>query len=245
MDGVCPDFAYPEKSVKSDRSSYMATGKVLEAKNLFRFFHSNDEEIVALRDVNLEVYDGEIVAIVGPSGSGKSTLLGCLAGIDEPNGGTVRILGDRITRRPEPYRATVRLRNIGFLLQSDNLIDHLTVAENVLLPLRLAKFRCTKRADDLLQTLSLGHRQRAYPRQLSGGEAARAGLAVALAARPKLLLADEPTGEVDAETETSILKLMTEHCKDGGAVIVATHSTAVSRVATRIVQLADGRIIDE
>lgn len=223
----------------------MATGKVLEAKNLFRFFHSHDEEIVALRDVNLEVHDGEIVAIVGPSGSEKSTLLGCLAGIDEPNGGTVRILGDRITRRPEPYRAAVRLRSIGFLLQSDNLIDHLTVSENVLLPLRLARVWSTKRADELLEALCLGHRRRAYPRQLSGGEAARAGLAVALATRPKLLLADEPTGEVDAETETWILKLMTEHSRAGGAVIVATHSTEVSRVASRIAQLADGRIVDE
>jgi putative ABC transport system ATP-binding protein len=109
----------------------MRTGAVLEACNLYRFFHSDDEETLALRGVSLRVGEGEMVAIVGPSGSGKSTLLACLAGTDEPDGGEVRILGERITRRPEPQRAAIRARSVGFMFQSDNLIEHLTVEENV------------------------------------------------------------------------------------------------------------------
>src|SRR6476660_4258396 len=108
-------------------------GTVLEARDLYRFFHSEEEETIDLRGVSLQVSAGEMVAIVGPSGSGKSTLLACLAGTDEPDGGEVRILGERITRRPEPQRAAIRARTVGFLLQSDNLLEHLTVEENVLL----------------------------------------------------------------------------------------------------------------
>jgi putative ABC transport system ATP-binding protein len=219
----------------------MAT--ILEARDLYRFFHADDEETLALRGVSLRVEAGEMVAIVGPSGSGKSTLLACLAGTDEPNGGEVRICGERITRRPEPYRAAIRARNLGFLLQSDNLIEHLSVEENVLLPMRLAGKENKARLNDLLRALGLIDHRHAYAGQLSGGEAARAGLAVALAAAPKILLADEPTGEVDAVTEGWILDLMGKHCSNGGAVIVATHSTALASRAHRIVRLADGKVL--
>src|SRR6516164_10935761 len=135
---------------------------VLEARNLCRFFHSEGEETCALRGVDLEVRAGEMVAIVGPSGSGKSTLLACLAGTDEPDGGEVRILGERITRRPEPQRAAVRGRSLGFLFQSDNLIEHLTVEENVLLPMRLARKENEQRLRTLLHALGLVHHRRAY-----------------------------------------------------------------------------------
>ena len=221
------------------------TGKetVLEARNLYRFYHSDEEETLALRDVSLRISAGEMVAIVGPSGSGKSTLLACLAGTDEPDGGEVRILGERITRRPEPQRAAVRGRSLGFLFQSDNLIEHLTVEENVLLPMRLARKENEQRLRTLLHALGLVHHRRAYPGQLSGGEAVRAGLAVALAVDPKILLADEPTGEVDATTEASVLDLLEEYCRDGGAVVVATHSTALAQRASRIVKLADGKVV--
>jgi putative ABC transport system ATP-binding protein len=221
----------------------MAT--ILEAHNLYRFFHADDEETLALRGVSLRVEIGEMVAIAGPSGSGKSTLLACLAGADEPNGGEVRIGGERITRRPEPYRAAIRARHLGFLLQSDNLIEHLSVEENVLLPMRLAGKENKARLNDLLVALGLINHRRAYPEQLSGGESVRAGLAVALAAEPKILLADEPTGEVDAVTEEWILELLEQHCRNAGAVIVATHSTALARRAHRIVRLADGKVVED
>jgi putative ABC transport system ATP-binding protein len=223
----------------------MAMGTVLEARNLYRFYHSDDEETLALRGVSLEVGAGEMVAVVGPSGSGKSTLLACLAGTDEPDGGEVRILGERITRRPEPKRAAVRARTMGFLLQSDNLIEHLTVEENVLLPMRLARKENRQQVRALLDALGLIHHCRAYPGQLSGGEAARAGLAVALAAAPKILLADEPTGEVDAATEAWVLELMERYCREGGAAVVATHSVALGQRACRIVRLADGKVVDD
>jgi putative ABC transport system ATP-binding protein len=221
----------------------MAT--ILEARDLYRFFHADDEETLALRGVSLRVDAGEMVAVAGPSGSGKSTLLACLAGTDEPSGGEVRIFGERITRRPEPQRAAIRARTIGLLLQSDNLIEHLSVEGNVLLSMRLAGKEDKQRLSALLDALGLIDHRHAYPEQLSGGEAARAGLAVALAAAPKILLADEPTGEVDAVTEGWVLDLMEKHCRDGGAVIVATHSTALANRARRVVRLADGKVIGD
>jgi putative ABC transport system ATP-binding protein len=221
----------------------MAT--ILEARDLYRFFHAGDEETLALRGVSLQVGAGEMVAVTGPSGSGKTTLLTCLAGTDEPNGGEVRIFGERITRRPEPVRAAIRARCLGFLLQADNLVEHLTVEENVLLPMRLAGKKNKIRLDGLLDSLGLIDHRYHYPEQLSGGEAARAGLAVALAAAPKILLADEPTGEVDAATEAWILELIEQHCRDGGAVLVATHSAALANRACRIVRLADGKVISD
>jgi putative ABC transport system ATP-binding protein len=221
------------------------TETVLAARNLYRFYYSDDDEILALRGVSLRVGAGEMVAIVGPSGSGKSTLLACLAGTDEPNGGEVRILGERITRQPELQRAAIRGRSLGFLFQSDNLIEHLTVEENVLLPMRLARKVNEQRLRTLLDVLGLIHRRRAYPGQLSGGEAVRSGLAVALAAAPKILLADEPTGEVDAATEAWVLDLLERYCKDGGAVVVATHSATLAQRASRIVRLADGKVVED
>jgi putative ABC transport system ATP-binding protein len=221
------------------------TEAVLAARNLYRFYYSDDDEILALRGVSLRVGAGEMVAIVGPSGSGKSTLLACLAGTDEPNGGEVRILGERITRRPEPQRAAIRARSLGFLFQSDNLIEHLTVEENVLLPMRLARKQNEQRLRTLLDVLGLIHHRRAYPGQLSGGEAVRAGLAVALAVAPKILLADEPTGELDATAEAWVLDLMETYYRDGGSVVVATHSAALAQKASRIVTLEDGKEVTD
>jgi len=217
----------------------MAT--ILEARDLYRFFHADDEETLALRGVSLRVETGEMVAITGPSGSGKSTLLACLAGTDEPNGGEVRIGGERITRRPEPYRAAIRARNLGFLLQSDNLIEHLSVEENVLLPMRLAGKENKTRLNDLLRALGLIDRRRAYPEQLSGGEAARAGLAVALAAAPKILLADEPTGDLDEQNAWAVFELLqTLHRTLGLTSLIATHNLALAARCDRVVGLEHG-----
>jgi putative ABC transport system ATP-binding protein len=218
---------------------------VLEARDLYRFFHAEDDETLALRGVSLQLASGEMVAVCGPSGSGKSTLLSCLAGTDEPDGGEVRILGEKITRRPEPLRAAIRARCIGFVMQSDNLLQHLTVEANVRLSMRLADKENQDRLGALLDGLGLLEHRQAYPEQLSGGEAARAAMAVALAAAPHILLADEPTGEVDAVTEGWVLDLLEVHCRNGGAAIVATHSAALARRASRIVRLLDGKVVGD
>lgn len=216
----------------------------LEAIDIYRFFHTYESETLALRGVSLRLDPGEMVALVGPSGSGKSTLLSCLAGLDEPDGGHVELLGERLTRRPEAERARRRAANIGILMQSGNLFPSLSVADNVRLVMLLAGNVDSRRADALLSGVGIADRREARPGQLSGGELARAGLAVALAAAPRVLLADEPTGEVDAITERSILDILSEQCRAGVAVLVATHSPALAASANRIVHLQDGRIID-
>jgi putative ABC transport system ATP-binding protein len=216
---------------------------VVAASELYRFYHVGDDETLALRGVSLTVQRGETVAIVGPSGSGKSTLLACIAGLDEPDGGHVDVAGRRITRRSEPERAAIRARSIGIMLQSGNLIGHLAVADNVRLQLRLAGSSDDTRVDEVLELVRLGHRARSHAGQLSGGEAARAGLAIALAAAPPLLLADEPTGEVDAESERRILHAIAMQTARGGAAILATHSEAVAHHADRVIHLRDGRVV--
>ncbi len=218
--------------------------RVLEAVDIYRFYHAEEEETLALRGVSLHVEEGELVAVMGPSGCGKTTLLTCLAGLDEPDGGYVMLNGIRLTRRPEPERAARRGADIGILLQSDNLIGHLSIEENVRLQMRLARKLDEQRLGQLITLVGLQERRRAYPSQLSGGEAARAGLAVALATAPKVLLADEPTGEVDAETEVHILRLFEARRSNGDATLVATHSRVLAERADRIVHLLDGRVID-
>jgi putative ABC transport system ATP-binding protein len=183
-----------------------------------------------------------MVALLGPSGSGKSTLLACLAGLDEPDGGYVALLGQRLTRRSESERAARRAAQMGIMLQSANLLEHLSVADNIALSLHVAGAYDEKRIDDLLERVGLRHRRRAYPSQLSGGEAARAGLAAALVCAPTVLLADEPTGEVDADTEAHLLGLFDEHRARNGAVVVATHSESLASRADRVVRLCDGRV---
>ncbi|HEV7194688.1 MAG TPA: ATP-binding cassette domain-containing protein, partial [Pedococcus sp.] len=194
---------------------------------------------LALKGVSVRVEPGEIVAVVGPSGSGKSTLLACLAGIDEPAGGTVHVAGQRVTHKPEAHRARIRAQFIGVLLQSRNLIGHLTVAQNVSLARTASPRRSTK---DVLDSVGLTRRRDALPHQLSGGELARAGLAVALANDPSVLLADEPTGELDGATEQQILSLLHAHAAGGTAVLVLTHSTAVTSAADRTLYLTDGTL---
>jgi len=217
---------------------------VLEAFDLYRFYHTPESETLALRGVSLRLEEGSIVALMGPSGSGKSTLLSCLAGLDEPDGGHVELLGRRMTRRPETERAALRAAHIGILLQSGNLFDHLSVLDNVVLQMRLAHRFDAKRLRILLDAVGLAARRDARPPQLSGGEAARAGLAVALAAAPSVLLADEPTGEVDAATEAHLLQLFETRCEEGGATLLATRSDVLAARADRVVRLLDGRVVD-
>jgi len=217
---------------------------VLDARDLYRFYHAGDDETFALRGVDLQVHAGEVVAVIGPSGSGKSTLLACLAGLDEPDGGHVRVAGRRITRRPETERAALRARCIGVLQQSGNLLEHLSIEQNVLAAQAFVRDTERPAPDELLADVELSDRLHARPSTLSGGEAARAGLAVALANDPPLLLADEPTGEVDAVNERVILDLLRARAAKGKAVVIVTHSTRAALEADRVVHLRDGRIVD-
>ncbi len=232
-----------ELSVATDLTSVAPT-TVLEARDLYRFYHAGDDETFALRGVSLTVDAGEVVAVIGPSGSGKSTLLSCLAGLDEPDGGYVALAGTRITRRPEHERAGLRARWVGVLQQSGNLLDHLNVAQNIRAAQVLVGRTGASTTEALLADVGLADRAHARPATLSGGESARAGLAVALANNPPLLLADEPTGEVDEANGQLIFDLLRRRAEQAHAVVMVTHSTRAALEADRIVHLTDGRIVD-
>jgi putative ABC transport system ATP-binding protein len=218
------------------------TPAALRAQELYRFFRAGDEETLALRGVSVTVARGEQIVIAGPSGSGKSTLLNCLAGLDEPDGGSVYVAERRISHRPESDRAALRARHIGVLLQYGNLIDHLTVTQNIRFVQRISPRADQPDVTELLDRVGLTSRARAYPAELSGGEAARAGLAAALANDPAVLIADEPTGELDAAAEQRLLSLLAARAAAGSAVVIASHSAAVRRAADRVVRLRDGQV---
>ena len=222
----------------------VAVEPAVEATDLFRFYHSGDEETLALRGVSLVVRSGELVAVVGPSGSGKSTLLACLAGLDDPDGGVVRVRGERLSRRSEADRARMRASSMGILLQSGNLLEHLSVIENVELAQSLAVGAPARPGRELLASVGLFDKVHARPSRLSGGQAARAGLAVALASAPPILLADEPSGEVDCANERDIVALLLAEAARGTAVLVVPHSDRVAAAATRVVHLLDGAVVD-
>jgi putative ABC transport system ATP-binding protein len=220
---------------------------LLEGENLYRFFHAGDDETLALRGVSITLAAGEVVAVTGPSGSGKSTLLACLAGLDEPDGGVVRVDGERLSRRPEEERARVRAQRIGMLFQQANLVSHLSVADNITVAQRLAgdgRGGGREWAAEVLERCGIAARAHARPQELSGGELARAGLAVALGNQPKVLLADEPTGELDDATARRVLDLLRGRAREGSAVLIVTHSPEVAALADREVRLRDGQVVD-
>jgi putative ABC transport system ATP-binding protein len=223
----------------------VAAVTVLRARELYRFYRAGDEETLALRGVSLIVPAGKVVTVAGPSGSGKSTLLACLAGLDEPDGGSVYIRETRISHRPERERSALRARHIGTLFQSANLLEHLTVRRNLELVQRIARARDRpshrRSVDALLDAVGLTRRSGARPSELSGGEAVRAGLAVALANNPAVLVADEPTGELDGATEAEVLRLIRDQADQGTAVVLASHSAAVAAMADEVIQLKDGQ----
>ncbi len=217
----------------------------IAADDIYRFYHTRYEETRALRGVTFVIEPGEFVALIGPSGSGKSTLLACLAGLDVPDGGQVELMGEPIARLSEDERALRRRRHVGILMQSRNLFAGLTAEENVRLPMMMSGAPNAERVTALLDAVNVGNRSAALPADLSGGEAARVGLAVALAMEPELVLADEPTAEVDAATEKDLIRLLAERCATGAATVVATHSQALADQASRVIRIADGRILDD
>jgi putative ABC transport system ATP-binding protein len=215
----------------------------LEARSLYRFFHAGEDETLALQGVSLALEPGDLVAVTGPSGSGKSTLLACLAGLDEPDGGSVIVDGTRLSRRPEEERARIRGARIGMLFQQANLVGHLSVAGNLALAQRIGDGTAgAEWLGQVLERCGIEHRASARPSQLSGGELARAGLAVALANDPPVILADEPTGELDSLTADRILRLLRDRADAGSAVLIVTHSSEVAATADREIRLLDGRI---
>lgn len=215
---------------------------VLRARDLYRFYRVGEEETLALRGVSLAVPAGQLLAVSGPSGSGKSTLLACLAGLDEPDGGSVHVHEARISHRPEHERSALRARHIGTLFQTANLLDHLTVRRNVEFAQRIAGRRDRGRAEALIEAVGLTRRSGARPGELSGGEAVRAGIAVALANNPDVLIADEPTGELDGQTEGAVLQLIRDQADRGAAVVIASHSVAVTAMADQVIRIRDGQV---
>lgn len=218
----------------------VTTATPLRAESLYRFFHAGDDETLALQGVSLTLEPGEMTAVTGPSGSGKSTLLSCLAGLDDPDGGTVHVAGERLSRRSEEERARIRGAHIGVLFQQANLVGHLSVRDNVQLAQRIAGVH--EAAAGVLERCGIAQRGHARPSELSGGELARAGLAVALAADPAVVLADEPTGELDHATAGRVLDLLRERADSGAAVLLVTHSPQVAARADREIRLRDGRV---
>ncbi|MFJ3338412.1 ABC transporter ATP-binding protein [Streptomyces sp. NPDC086766] len=207
---------------------------------------SYDEGPPALQEVSLTVASGEAVAILGPSGSGKSTLLNLIAGLDQPTTGTVTVDGVRVDELGETGSARYRRTSVGMVFQFFNLLDDLTVADNVVLPAQLtgmARGEAARRAAELLQALGIDRLARAYPGRLSGGERQRVAVARALMNRPALLLADEPTGALDTKAGEDVRELLNDLHADGQTIVLVTHDVALARAcATRTIQLVDGRI---
>lgn len=219
----------------------------IQARQLTRQFITEEVETTALRNINLSIEKGEFVAIMGPSGCGKSTLLNLLGFIDRPTTGKISLNGFGTDSLSEKRMTRIRRGNMGFIFQNFNLVDELNVSENVELPLifmgmkrRLRKERVT----ELLDHLKLGHRSSHYPRQLSGGQQQRVAFARAIANRPRLILADEPTGSLDSKHGSMILDLLTEYNRQGVTVVMVTHSQKDASYAHRIIKLLDGAIVD-
>jgi putative ABC transport system ATP-binding protein len=217
---------------------------MLRCASLTKTYLSGGRRLTVLKDISFSVEPGAFVAIVGPSGSGKTTLLGLLAGLDRPTAGTVHLDGDELGTLSEDDLARLRARKIGFVFQSFQLIPTLTALENVQVPLELRGEPSADRAVELLGRVGLGDRGHHYPAQLSGGEQQRVALARAFSTRPRVLLADEPTGNLDAGTGATIIDLMTELNRDlDTTLVLVTHDLDLASRARRTIRLADGAII--
>jgi len=221
---------------------------MLKTINLVKIFRSDEIETSALNNVNLEISEGEFVAIMGPSGCGKSTLLNILGLLDSPSNGQVFFNGLEVSGYSERQKTRLRKANVGFVFQSFNLIDELTVYENVELPLlylRYSQAERKKRVLDTLESMQIGHRKQHFPQQLSGGQQQRVAVARAVVANPKLILADEPTGNLDSINGEDVMKLLTELNSKGTTIVMVTHSPSDAEKAHRIIQLFDGYIVTE
>jgi putative ABC transport system ATP-binding protein len=221
---------------------------MIQTKNLKKLYTTEEVETTALNNVNLEIKQGEFVAIMGPSGCGKSTLLNLLGLLDNPSDGEYFFLEQEVSKYTERKRANLRKNNIGFVFQSFNLIDELTVYENVELPLLYLGYTASerkKRVNEALERMQIMHRKNHFPQQLSGGQQQRVAVGRAVVANPKLILADEPTGNLDSAHGEEVMNLMAKLHEEGTTIIMVTHSPAYAEYAQRVVHLFDGHIVTE
>ena len=219
---------------------------MIEINNISKVFRTSEVETVALNHVNLDVKEGEFVAIMGPSGCGKSTLLNILGLLDNPTEGSYKLLGQEVADLKEKERTRVRKGKLGFVFQSFNLIDELNVYENVELPLTYLGVKASERkrmVEDILKRMNISHRAKHFPQQLSGGQQQRVSIARALAGRPAVILADEPTGALDSHTGREVLKMLQELHRQGNTVVLITHDNSIAVQAQRIIRLEDGRVV--
>lgn len=219
---------------------------MIRIENLSKSFRTTEVETIALNSVNLEVADKEFVAIMGPSGCGKSTLLNIMGLLDNPSSGHYYLDGQEVGHLKEKDRTNVRKGNIGFVFQSFNLIDELNVFENVELPLTYLNIPADerkKKVTDILQRMNISHRAKHYPQQLSGGQQQRVAIARAVVSSPKIILADEPTGNLDSKNGQEVMQMLTELNKEGTTIVMVTHSQRDAGFASRIINLFDGQIV--
>ena len=221
---------------------------MIKAIGLTKIFRTESVQTIALNEISIDISEGEFVAIMGPSGCGKSTLLNILGLLDNPTAGELWFIGKEVSRYSENDRTDMRNGNIGFVFQSFNLIDELTVFENVELPLLYAGVSVHERVDRVnkaLERMQISHRTEHYPQQLSGGQQQRVAIARAIVTNPKIILADEPTGNLDSTNGNEVMLLLKELNKDGATVVMVTHSEENAREAGRIVRMMDGCILTE
>lgn len=221
---------------------------MIKTTDLTKIFRTEEVETTALNKVTLNVKEGEYVAVMGPSGCGKSTLLNILGLLDNPSSGSYIFNGTEVANLKERDRTIFRKGNIGFVFQSFNLIDELNVYENVELPLIYLKMKSAERkksVEDVLERMKIGHRAKHFPQQLSGGQQQRVAIARAVVANPKLILADEPTGNLDSKNGIEVINLLTELNKEGTTIIMVTHSDRDAGYAHRVVNLFDGQVVAE
>lgn len=221
---------------------------MIKLSELTKAYRTEDVETTALNAVDLEVRKGEFVSIMGPSGCGKSTLLNVIGLLDTPNSGEYWFDGEPMAKLKERQRAAVRKENIGFIFQSFNLIDELTVFENVELPLvylKVSKAERKTRVDEILERMGIAHRASHYPQQLSGGQQQRVAVARAVVTNPKLILADEPTGNLDSVHGNEVMELLTKLHEAGSTIVMVTHSNHDANYSERIIKLLDGEVVTE
>jgi putative ABC transport system ATP-binding protein len=219
---------------------------MIQIENLSKVFRTSEIETVALNHINIEVKEGEFVAVMGPSGCGKSTLLNILGLLDNPTGGSYRLIGEEVAALKEKERTHKRKGRLGFVFQSFNLIDELNVYENVELPLTYLGYKVSERkrmVENILRRMNLSHRAKHFPQQLSGGQQQRVAIARAVVTHPKLILADEPTGNLDSRNGSEVMKLLTELNNEGTTIIMVTHSQHDAGYAHRIIHLFDGSVV--